>query len=142
MARPDTKIPRKRWIEYFQRISVQACGAPTIVDEPAKPAAEAGVTPLPLRRIDYRSAADEVVITVGGEDAATPKASRKRLAHPVAVWVDAAEPACPHLIVIKSAAEPTVMILLLDDTAPRHRDGRHLEKPAEPHDRHLAMSQV
>ncbi|MQB01917.1 MAG: hypothetical protein GEU78_16865 [Actinobacteria bacterium] len=142
MARPDTKIPRKRWIEYFQRISDQACGTPTIVDEPAKPAAEAGVTPLPLRRIDYLAAADEVAITVGDEDAATPETSFKRLPHPVAVWVDAAEPACPHLIVIRSAAVPTVMILLLDDAAPRHRDSRRLEKPAEPHDRDLAMSGV
>jgi hypothetical protein len=83
MPKPAIRIPRARWAEYFQRMSRLARGTSSIIDEPAKPAPEAGIPPLPLIRIEHRSDSDEVVITVGDAEAqheTLPAASHSRWA--------------------------------------------------------------
>lgn len=118
MTRPDVEVPRAHWPDYFERITREARQTPTVVECLNRRRSEPAVLPAPLERISYDPEVDEVTISVEGASRLSPELLPRRLRHPVAVWVDAPEDRCPELIVIRAAARPSPVAVLLNCTAP------------------------
>lgn len=112
MSRPDVFIPHARWAEYFERVSLEAAGAPTVVETLNRKRADAGLFPMPLRRIAYDADADEIMIAFDGAPTLAGEVFPRLLRHPVAVSADAPEAASPTLLVIR-CAEPSSPVAVL-----------------------------
>lgn len=118
MSRPHVVIPRARWQEYFERVTREAAGTPTVVETLRRKRADSGLFPMPLHHIAYDADADEIVIAFEAAPTLAGAVFPRHLRYPVAVSADVRESVCPTLLVIRSVEPSSPVAVLLHCRVP------------------------